>query len=99
MALLIRSLLKVLSTFVKEQSILAKVPDSATLRSEAAPITSFRFYFTSFEHIVIIHMHNHGDTHRYPNQHERKHVKIRQVMVAVDSLECNICNFIGGLAK
>jgi hypothetical protein len=37
MALLIQSLLKVLSTFVKEQSILAKVPDSATLQSEAAP--------------------------------------------------------------
>lgn len=37
MALLIQSLLKVLSTFVTEQSILAKVPDSATLQSEAAP--------------------------------------------------------------
>lgn len=43
------SVLKVLSTFVKEQSILAKVPDGATLQSEAAPQPN-RF-FTSFKHM------------------------------------------------
>ena len=47
---LIRSLLKVLSTFVKEQAILAKVPDGATLQSEAAPQPNH--FFTS-EHMII----------------------------------------------